>query len=64
MTAVLPKSVILGKKHGIEKKKKQQQQQNGMTTDCELKERDGKEVKHGIFQSIARKGYVRKDCLT
>lgn len=62
MTAVLPKSVILGKKHGIEKKRKQQQ--HGMTTDSELKERDGKEVKHGIFQSIARKGYVRKDCLT
>lgn len=59
MNAVLPRSVILGKKYGIEKKKKHE-----IPTDSELKERDGKEVKHGIFQSIARKGYVRKDCLT
>lgn len=33
-------------------------------SDSELKDREGKEVKHGIFQSIARKGDVRKDCLT
>lgn len=61
MNAVLPRSVILGKKYGIQKKKKKKHE---IPTDSELKARDVKEVKHGIFQSIARKGYVRKDCLT
>lgn len=65
--AVLPKSVTLGKKHGkcfFFTKEKKKKKNHGKPTDSELKDRDGKEVKHGIFQSIARKGCVRKDCLT
>lgn len=52
---VAKKSVILGKKHGMP---------IGLQSDLELKEGGGKEVTHGIFQSIARKGCVRKDGLT
>ena len=47
---MLPKRIILGKKHGMP---------TGLQSDSEFKEGGGKEVKHGIFQSIARKGYVR-----
>lgn len=49
MNAMLPKTVILGKKHGMPV---------GLQSDCELKEGRGKEAKHGIFQSLAGKGCV------
>lgn len=55
MNAMLPKRIILGKRHEMPA---------GSQSDSEFEEGGGKEVKHGIFRSVARKGYVREDCLT